>query len=285
MRIAITSDIHFHLPWIDAIRAFADHLAQQSPDMFIVAGDMGEPIDMFMQGLEMFAPVSERRAAVAGNHDVWHRTGAYSSKYLWERLLQLAAVSNEYAWLERYNIRLNGLGICGTIGWYDYSAKPEHLRLTNRQYAEIKPMLSNDGNYIDWEWSDRDFAAKVHQSFEKRLDQLENDPAVKDILVVTHVPLFRECLRETPSRDHEVLNAFYANIPLGETVLQRSKVRAIVSGHVHRDRHLELRRDQLDMQPVQVHTIPSDYGAPAGLMLDTDTWVINKLNPVQVQQR
>ena len=278
MHIAISSDIHFLPQWQDKIVCLARTLQAAQPDLLILAGDVGEPLNMFTRGLATFQDVCEHRAVIAGNHDVWHRLMTHTSQHLWESLLEKAARSYGYTWLDGENMVLGSLGICGTIAWYDYGGKPDQFRYDDEFYEAIKPHLSNDGNYIDWPWTDREFAQRIGEAFEARLDLLEADAAISDVLVVTHVPLYRECVRASRTPEQEIINAYYANVGLGKRVLERTKVRTVISGHVHQHRHLTLRRSNGHHMrnggppPLNVYTIPSDYGQPAALLLDTETW-------------
>ncbi len=277
MRIAITSDIHFFPQWADQIKRLADVLQARQPDLLILAGDIGEPLDMFAEGLRLFTSVASQRAAVAGNHDVWHRALPYTSERLWDSLLEETARAYGYRWLDRENLRFDSLGISGTIAWYDYGGRHPKLEFDHTYYECMKSRLSNDGNYVDWSWTDREFAARVGAEFIERLDQLERDPQIKAVLVVTHVPLFAQCLRPVYVLEQGILNAYYANVQLGEQVLERKKVRSIISGHVHIETQLEFSRQNghvppEPVQPVTVYTIPSDYGQAAALLLNTETW-------------
>lgn len=275
MRIAITSDIHFHRPWRDRFERFAELLTEYKPDLLILAGDLGEPLDMFEYCLEFFKPICEQRAALAGNHDVWHRAATYTSQQLWESELEAVAGEHAYCWLDRRNISFGLLGICGTVGWYDYSGKHPEVALSDNEYENLKRWISNDGRYIDWPWSDREFAKQVGAEFQERLDALEHDPQITDVVVVTHVPLYADCVKHTEGPEKGIANAYYVNLPLGEQVNQREKVRAIFSGHIHREVRSEAERP--DGTPLAIYTVPADYGKPAALLLETETWEVEAL--------
>lgn len=268
MRIAITSDVHYHPPWSDRIKRLASILTEQKPDMMILAGDTGEPYDLYEQGLLAFENVCEHKAIIAGNHDVWHRTSTHTSRELWETLLPQAAFNHGYHWLEYRNLIVGSLGVCGTVAWYDYSGRHPNINLDENSYEQIKPSISNDGRFIDWPWTDREFAGRIGAEFGQRLRTLHQSSDIKDILVVTHVPLFRESLKSYDTDEQHVANAYYANLPLGRVVLKYDKVRAVFSGHVHVDRKYTVARDQ---SPLMVYGIPSDYGAPAALIWDSET--------------
>jgi len=276
MRIAITSDLHYRPPYRDQMVSLAEQIRALRPELLIIAGDLGEPLDMFTSCLDIFRDVSPMRAVIAGNHDVWHRVYPYSSERLWESLLETATNQYGYTWLERQNLKVGGLGICGTIAWYDYSSRPLGNALDGVDFWQLKKFLSNDASYIDWGWTDVEFSTLVGEEFEARLDVLDSDARVRDILVVTHVPLFRECLREARTPEERLLNTYYANLTLGQKVQQRAKVRAVVSGHVHRPTMLEVARPE--SPALHVFSNPSNYGLPAALVLDTMTWSVTTLH-------
>lgn len=269
MRIAVTSDIHFHPPWRERITRLASMLRAMQPDLMILAGDVGEPLNLFEQGLEAFAGVSENRAVIAGNHDLWNRTSQTPSQELWESLLPQAAFKLGYHWLEYNNLTMGSVGVCGTIGWYDYSGRHPEIDLDEDSYEELKASISNDGRFIDWKWTDREFAARVGAEFEKRLDTLQQSPEIETVVAVTHVPLFRRALRTYDLPQEAIANAYYANLPLGKTVMKYDKVRAIFSGHVHIERQYTVER--ADGNPIFAFNVPSDYGAPAALIWDVDS--------------
>ncbi len=271
MRIAVTSDIHFHPPWYDRIKRFADLLQEQKPDLLVLAGDIGEPVEMFTRGLKVFQPVCEQRAALAGNHDVWHRDSSYTSQELWESRLEETARELGYHWLDRENVVIGSIGICGSIAWYDYSGKHPEINLTDDEYEMLKPLITNDGRYVDWPWTDREFARRVTAEICARLDALESDPRITDIVALTHVPIFSG----PQSQALSPANAYYANLALGEAVRQYEKVRVVLSGHVHLGLEREIPRGNLP--PMRAYTNPADYGQPAALLVETETWQVTPL--------
>jgi 3',5'-cyclic AMP phosphodiesterase CpdA len=269
MRIAITSDIHYHPPWRPRMDRLVTTIQALEPDLLVLAGDIGEPLELFETGLEIFAPACENRAVIAGNHDLWHRVSDNTSQMLWEELLPKTAFKHGYHWLEYRNLILGSLGVCGTIAWYDYSGRHPDLDLDENTYEQLKSSISNDGRFVDLPWTDREFAGRVGADFGQRLKALQQSEDVQDIVVVTHVPLFRQSLRSYDTPQDAVANAYYANLPLGIEALKVEKVSAVFSGHVHIDRCYKVEREAGD--PVLVMNIPSDYGAPAVVIWDSTT--------------
>lgn len=268
MRIVVTADLHFAPHQLDVHRAFAGRLASILPDVLIIAGDIGEPLDLFSSALEVYASVSQTRAATAGNHDVWHRALSHTSQDLWDYKLEEVAGQHGYCWLERETLSLGGVGICGTVAWYDYSGKVPGLLANDDEIKTLKSAFNNDGHYIDWEWADPVFARIVSNECIARLDQLHDAEDISAILLVTHIPIFPQC-QGKPG----VMSAYSANLALGERVTEYAKLRAVISGHTHVERFAEITRGSL--KPILAATIPSQDGYPAGVVIDTDLWQIS----------
>jgi len=92
-----------------------------------------------------------------------------------------------------------------------------------------------------------------------RLAALDADPSVSDVLLVTHVPLFREqIINRTEIPNWGYGNAYFGNLTLGERVRHSPKLRAVVSGHTHIGRRETLSDDRAT--PVWV--VPSDFHSP-----------------------
>jgi 2',3'-cyclic-nucleotide 2'-phosphodiesterase (5'-nucleotidase family) len=161
------------------------------------------------------------------------------------------------------------VAVTGTIGWYDYSAADATVQATALQFAQQKMNYNADALRIDWEWSDPEFAERVGKAFLATLDGLEADPAVRTIVVATHMPLLEEQMsRNAADKDWAFSNAYFGNLTLGRKVLTRSKVTHVVSGHTHVGRRGTVARTGAG--PVEAIVIPSDYETPAwvGLTLD-----------------
>jgi UDP-2,3-diacylglucosamine pyrophosphatase LpxH len=66
---------------------------------------------------------------------------------------------------------------------------------------------------------------------------------------------------------------------MGERVRQARKVRMVLSGHVHQGKYRVIERDDLGLPPFDTYTNPADYGEPAAMILNTETWMVEKLKP------
>lgn len=54
MRIAFTSDLHWEPRCAAAIEATAEATARSAPDVLVLAGDLGEPLEHFRRCLRAF---------------------------------------------------------------------------------------------------------------------------------------------------------------------------------------------------------------------------------------
>src|SRR5688500_10159596 len=76
LRVAVTADLHFGTRHTAGHRANLDlaaRLADEPPDLLILAGDIGAGDD-FDRCLELFDRLPCRKAAMPGNHDIWVRS-------------------------------------------------------------------------------------------------------------------------------------------------------------------------------------------------------------------
>lgn len=135
MRILVTADLHYDIARSrEPARAVADQICGQRADVLMVLGDVaGRDADIVRQCLRLFDGFAGRKLFVAGNHDIWTDPGACSL----ERLeVTLPAICRETGFhpLDVEPLILDGVGFVGSMGWYDYSFRPEHLGIPLRFY-------------------------------------------------------------------------------------------------------------------------------------------------------
>jgi len=270
VKLAVTSDLHLPITSSTAIADLAREVEAFAPEALVVAGDVGESLENIARCLALLKRfVACPVWVLPGNHDLWAR-GA-SSRRLWEELMPRTVEQADCHWLEGKAFVRHGVAVAGTIAWYDYSAADPHVKAPARIFAENKRYYNMDGTYIDWDWSDLQFAELAAEPFLATLDRLDADPAVRQTVVVTHVPLL-ECqmCRDSGNADWAFSNAYFGNLTLGAKVLQRKKVTHVISGHTHvgREAHVQLEDGRL----VEARVLASEYGNPAwlGLTLSAD---------------
>jgi len=258
-RIVITSDLHLGITTADEIAPLIAEIAAEQPDLTIIAGDIGKRLSDISACLAMFQAVPGQVAALAGNHDLWTHGDDHSAD-LWERSVPDAVRAAGMLWLEEENWLRDGLGVAGSIAWYDYTgADPSIPPQTEAYWIELKQRLHPDARYLDWPWSDIAFATRCGDGLVAHVAALDADPSVSDVLIVTHVPLFREQLvnrTEIPNWGYG--NAYFGNLTLGERLRHAVKLRAVVSGHTHIGRREAL----ADERATPAWVVPSDFHAP-----------------------
>lgn len=264
MRIVISADLHYSPRYHANFTSFAAWVKAQRPDCFILAGDIGHPLRFFCRGLELFQDLPCARLLLPGNHDVYR--SEVGSRDLLETWLPHAGRERGYLWLEDEVYLHNGVGICGTMAWYDYSSAAAHLGLSHNGYRTLKGLVNHDADYIDWPWSDRTVARYLARRFMDRLTALAAQPGVRHIVIATHMPLFRQAIPEYRESDvWNLLQAYMGNLTLGAQVRQQAKVTDVVSGHIHRGGDWMLDGPH---GPLHVHAIASAKGAPQAVVLD-----------------
>ncbi len=233
MRILITADLHYRPADRSRYLELVRQIAAQRPDCLIVAGDVGHPLRLFRRGLELFEAIACPKLLVAGNHDLYRSD--YDSRTLWESILPAEAQRAGFVWLEDQTVHLGDLGICGTLGWYDYSTSAGHLAVPAAAYPQLKQLVNHDADFVDWPWSDRAMARYLKRGFDRRLAALQTNPAIQRILVITHMPIFDVMIPTYPQSEvWSLLRAYMGNLALGEGVRACAKVTHVVSGHLHR---------------------------------------------------
>lgn len=279
MRILVTADLHYRPSQRDIYLAFARWVEAQEPDCFIISGDVGHPLRLYRRALQLFAGLSCPRLLIAGNHDLYR--GEYDSRALWETVLAGTARDEGFVWLEDTVVTLplalrDGdetsrgespkIGICGTLAWYDYSSRHPALGYADDDYRHLKGMVNHDADYIDWPWSDVAMARFLTRRFGERLVSLEQDAAVHQVLVVTHMPVFEQAMaRDVESSTWRLLSAYMGNLTLGELLRGSSKVTHVVSGHIHHPGRWIVTGQH---GPIDFRLVGSQKGAPAAVILD-----------------
>jgi hypothetical protein len=269
VKLAITSDLHLPITKDERIVTLAGEIKAFGPDALIVAGDLGESLADGERCLRLLREqVSAPIWVLAGNHDVWARP-PHDSRALWLEQFPALVRARGCRYLEGTAFVMNGIAVAGTIAWYDYSAADPTVKASALQFAQQKFHYNADALRIDWEWSDPEFAEKVGVPFLSQLDHLESDPAVKRIVVVTHMPLVEgQMHRELDDPRWGFSNAYFGNLTLGNKVLAHRKVSHIFSGHTHRGKQSKVERKE--GPAVEAHVLASDYEEPVWLGLSVE---------------
>lgn len=280
--IVITSDLHLGITKRDEIEPLVAAIGAERPDLTVIAGDIGEGEAQIRACLALFQGLPGEVAVVGGNHDVWAlsapwKLGGPDSQELWERVLPGTVRDAGMRWMEEENWRAGGLAVAASIAWYDYSGAAEDIPPQTEEYwIELKRtplpdgrLINPDSKFINWPWSDVDFATARADALVERIAMLEADASVDTVLLVTHVPVFREQLiikADVPRWGYG--NAFFGNLTLGERLRGMRKLRAVVSGHTHIGVKATTAHGA---GPLPVWVTTSDFHKPSYVVYDSAT--------------
>lgn len=249
LRIALTADLHWGHGGAgqDATRRLAAFLHEQPPDVLLLAGDIGTDY-YFGECLQLFADLPSQKTLVPGNHDLWVRPeDERDSLQLYEEDLAAMCRQHGFHYLDQGPLLLPeaGLGIVGSINWYDYSWSREILR---RDYPEEEERLftkrftrgrHNDAVFVRWPLDDVRFTARMVETLERHLR--EALAQVERVMVVTHHPPLRALsFPEQPpplSLDRLLWDAFGGNQAMEDLLARHAeRIAFVFCGHTHRER-------------------------------------------------
>ena len=247
LTVAVTADLHWgHRHGGHETRMLADFLRQRTPDVLILAGDIGTG-PLFGECLSFFADLPSRKILVPGNHDIWVRPddAELDSLQMYERELPQMAAGAGFHFLDSAPVLLPDadLAVVGSINWYDYSwgidglranFPADEYRLKSKRFPRGK---HNDGNFVRWPLDDQAFTRRVVGVLERQLDEaLES---VGRVIVVTHHPPFYGLgfPHTGPVVELERLlwDAFCGNRAMEEVLTRRvDRIAFSFCGHTHR---------------------------------------------------
>jgi predicted phosphohydrolase len=274
LHLAFTADLHWGHSGRgeETTRLLASFLHAQPPDVLVLAGDIGTA-HLFGECLQLFTDLPCRKALVPGNHDLWVRPeDRRDSLQLYQEDLPELCERFGFHYLDRGPLLLPeyGLGLVGSINWYDYSWSLEALR---RDYPGEEERLSskrftrgrhNDANFIRWPHDDVSFTAGVVDTLGQHLQAALAH--VERVLVVTHHPPILGMSfpqKEPPlSLDDLLWDAFGGNRAMEELLGRYAeRIAFAFCGHTHRERECTWRG-------IRGYNIGGDYHFKRLLWLD-----------------
>ncbi len=242
MRIAVTADLHWgHDAQGDsASRELVRQVEALSPDLFILAGDVGVH-GHWEECLALFSALDAVRLVLPGNHDVWTTQPTPASLDLYERRLPESAARHGFHYLDRepYLAPDGRTAVIGSMNWYDYSFADPALEAEVPGAAAMYPRKlfprgrHNDGRYVRFGLSDAEFTSRVVDRFRRHLAELPGE--VERVVVAQHHPPVRELFYPTPitSVDGRFWMAYTGNRAMQEAVLADPRISHVFCGHTH----------------------------------------------------
>ncbi|NLW51585.1 MAG: hypothetical protein GXY85_12210 [Candidatus Brocadiaceae bacterium] len=267
-RLLVTSDLHFGLyPAGDnCTHQLAEYVCTSDADAFAIAGDVADVgRDNFAACLELFADFPGTKLLVPGNHDLWV-TGA-NSETKYREVLPALAAERGFHMLDTGPVRMGGVGIIGSIGWYDYTFRSPDLSIPLEQYRRKRlPGVCtwNDGRFITWKLTDEEFTDQCVRSMDAAYRSVE--PEVDTVLAVLHALPFRSLMHGPSSTAYEFCRAFLGSERLGELLKGFPKLRYVFCGHRHAP-------EQVRVNGVRALVVGSEYLRKRLLSIDLTTGI------------
>jgi predicted phosphodiesterase len=270
MKIAITADLHYGITSQWELSNLAEDIIRSKPDFIVMAGDIAESIQgprKFEQCLKLFNKYEGLIGIILGNHDLYaQKYHKHDSADLWTHIIKDKADRLGLVWLEDQNFIYEGVAVVGSYLHYDYSAKDlvgPCAGYGNDFYAKNKKNINADGKYHNGLPNDLEFSASIGEKFRERLLSAQKNLAVRDIVVVTHVPCAEPIITRKPQDyNWSVGTPYFGNLSHQELFLSCNKLKEIVSGHSHVAQEGMLGN-------IRCRVVPSDYGNPKFLTVNT----------------
>jgi len=268
MRIVVTADLHYD---IDRSRqptlAIAEEICSLDADALLVLGDVaGRDVGIVSECLHLFDRFEGLKLFVTGNHDIWTAPGGDSLDKL-EHEVPAACREAGFHPLDVEPVAVNGVGLAGSMGWYDYSYRPMRLGIPLRFYeAKMAPGAAArsarhahlvadssdttesalqigtrwmDGKYARLPMSDVAFCKYLLDRFDDHLQDLSGR-CDRIVVGLHHVP-FPELVPHADKPGWSFASAFLGTALFGEVMLNHPKVRYAFCGHSHKPGRIERR--------------------------------------------
>ena len=293
MRIAYTSDLHSDLSrrnW-DLVAAIAAHAARLGPDVFVVAGDVAEHADDVGRTLQVLAAIPGLRLYLPGNHDLFIETDpgrldVATSRDKYERILPEVARQAGFEPLGMEPVHAAGFALVGVTGWYDFTLRDPRLDAVagvhNYRAGEWRGVRAYDRGHVYWPresaagtalpgaqpasaagaWAgDEELCAAMLARLDAQLRSVRDERVV---VAVLHVLPFAELAVRGAFGDLAFFDAYLGSARFGELLRSAPAVRAVISGHLHRDADLEIGGLRVVARPVgDARRHPGDLAAVA----------------------
>ncbi|GMU24561.1 MAG: hypothetical protein AMXMBFR13_46350 [Phycisphaerae bacterium] len=265
MKLVITADLHYDITRSrEPARAIADEICSLSADVLLVLGDIaGRDLAIVREALGLFDRFRGRKLFVAGNHDVWTEPGG-DSLARFDTLLPALCREAGFHPLDVEPLLIDDVGLVGSMGWYDYSFRPQQLGIPLRFYEEkVAPGAAcrleryahlvadrsdipeaalgmgtrwMDGEHVRLGMSDTAFCARLLDRFRQNLAAMAQ--CSQRIIAATHHVPFRELVPFNANPGWAFAGAFLGSEAFGEALLAEPKVTHAYCGHSHSPGHL-----------------------------------------------
>jgi Icc-related predicted phosphoesterase len=286
MKILVTADLHYDIARSrEPARKLAAEIVAAGGDALVLAGDSaGADVAKLGECLQLFEGFHGLKLLVPGNHCLWCKDDE-NSLDRYERLIPQVAAGEGFVVLDHQPQVLGvsavsaarpagvspaattpaapsgtGLGLVGSIGWYDYSFADASLGIPLAFYeAKLSPGAADyyeehrhlvhahreqlterqlsigsrwmDGVHVRLGMSDVEFTQMLAQKLRGQLARIS--PKVTRIAAfVHHLPFGELVPKDRPDR-FAFAAAFMGSPAIGEVLLECPKVTCVCCGHSH----------------------------------------------------
>ncbi|MFY9987618.1 MAG: metallophosphoesterase [Chthoniobacterales bacterium] len=283
MKLLVTADLHLVRVWRPIVLAtLARWVREAGPDALLIAGDLAvaAEADTALCELRRLFPHGPI-IVVLGNHDFWGgvAAGCRTLGATLEQFWQTPAQRYDVTLLDQENFCFEELVFVGGYGHYDLGFAVPELRyegkiVTRDHYLRGRPPIDTTLRWRDFDWMPRsaDVLTVAHAQVEAVQARILATDSAR-IFITLHTPPFEELLGIPDSSmldpENPPIRAFFraylGNRAMGEMLRPYStRIAGLVCGHTHRA------AGPLDLSGFAGVNVGSDYGAPRGLVVDTE---------------
>jgi len=284
MRAWFVSDLHVDIcDWnTRLVDDIVDAMMKDTPDVLVCCGDICVSELTFRNVLAKFEHIDIPKLFVPGNHDVWLRKrDVFRCRKgwagdSWKKLELLSDICDSVGWkpLMSGPVIIDDVAFVGTMGWYDYSFRDEHLKVPIESY-EAKGTTQqywNDGIFACFYRNGKqDTDYKITEILNGELEKHLIEARGRKIIACTHMIPFKE-LQGDMHRDGSFFNAFGGNATMGDLLVEHG-VSVSVSGHLHRNFHRVVRG--IDCYQTSVGYLHTETGYDADAFLSNRTLLLD----------
>jgi len=263
MRLLVTADLHYDAARSRApAQAVAREVLRTGGDVLVLVGDTaGARHEPLKECLGLFAAFGGRKFLVPGNHCLWCLPGEDSIQR-YERIVPALAGEMGFAVLDHHPTILDGVGLIGSIGWYDFSYREQRLGIPVEFYrAKVAPGAAEklpehrdlvetfrerlaewhfdltarwmDGVHVRMNMTDEQFLAYLLERLEGQVRAFQDDPRVHRVLAFVHHLPFRQLVPADRPEHIAFASAFMGSDRIGQVLLASSKLSHVFCGHSH----------------------------------------------------
>jgi len=282
MRLLVTADLHYDCNRSRApARALAEQVRRTGGDVLVLVGDTaGSAHEPWREALALFAPFPGRKYLVPGNHCLWCLPGEDSVRR-YEEVIPTIAAEAGFAVLDHAPAVVDGVGLAGSVGWYDYSYRQEELAIPLEFYrAKVAPGAADrmpehrhlvralraklaepqrdlcvrwmDGVHVRMDMTDEEFLDRLLAKLSAQLRAFRDDSRVGCVVAFIHHVPFRQLVPTGRPPQFAFAAAYMGSDRIGEALRHCPKVTHVFCGHSHW-------RGRIRVGPMTVVNVGSTY--------------------------